>query len=463
MQKKALKWVRIIIILLLVLLILCLIVANFKTAPFITNIEVTESKRFDNQVIFNVEVGNYFFKLDKTTWCLLTNSGQQPDSSDEGWIKAANGYCSFTIENGDYDVFVKDKYGNINNVKNQKVKINKVLEIKTNKDSLYMYKGMTENLKYELVTIGDVNDIVSWTSEDDKIASVDQNGLVKANDYGTTKIMVTTNSGIKKSVTVYVPDFITKPVINFNKNYVSCGQFNKEEANLIDQTLFDRINDAGYQTRAAVIEAARFLTLEFNYRIHYFSENGRLNNYEPYKHVDGEGRFYHKGLYLNEEKYAQLEAGASLVGPATWGCEIPMFVNLPQYTYGNKYPNGLDCSGFVTWVLLNAGFDVGDIGAGENPTQFDLDDLGTKVKISKELLESDRVKVGDLIGNNGHMAVLAGKDENNYYIAESLNTTAGVVMTTISKSKLLTSTLYKHIILMDDVYKKDGNYSEMWN
>ena len=28
-------------------------------------------------------------------------------------------------------------------------------------------------------------------------------------------------------------------------------------------------------------------------------------------------------------------------------------------------PNGLDCSGFIAWVLKNAGFDPGDIGAGD--------------------------------------------------------------------------------------------------
>lgn len=26
--------------------------------------------------------------------------------------------------------------------------------------------------------------------------------------------------------------------------------------------------------------------------------------------------------------------------------------------------NGLDCSGFVSWVLLNAGYNPGDLGAG---------------------------------------------------------------------------------------------------
>ena len=124
--------------------------------------------------------------------------------------------------------------------------------------------------------------------------------------------------------------------------------------------------------------------------------------------------------------------------------------------------NYKDCSGFVTWALLNGGFDVGDIGAGENLEHNDLDDLGTKVYISDELMNSGKVKVGDLIGLNGHMAILAGWDDSNYYIAESLNNTGGVVITTVAKNKLVHNSIYKYIILMDEVYKNDGNYTNMW-
>ncbi len=462
MKKKVKILLIALVITIFIFGIILLVIVNYSAAPYVTNVEISDSKRFNDQVIFNVEVGNNFFKLDKNVWCLITEDKTRPARDDERWVKANDGYCSFTVPSGDYNVYVKDKYGNINDIDSQKVEINKILEIKTNKDAIYMYKGRVENLKYELVTIGNVNEEVTWSSKNEDIASVDSNGKVTGLNYGVTDIVLTTENGLSKNVTVYVSSFITKPVINFNKPYISCGQFSKEDNELIDKILFDRINDAGYKTRAGVIAAARFLALEFNYRVHYFSENGRLDNYAPYKHVDGEGRYYHRGLYLNEYKFAELEKGASLVGPATWGCKIEMFVKLPQYTYGNKYPNGLDCSGFVSWALLNGGFDIGDKGAGENKDHDDLDDLGTKVKITAELMNSGKVKVGDLIGNNGHMAILAGWDDKNYYIAESLNTTAGVVMTTVPKNKLLSSSLYKHIILMDDVYKEDGNYTNMW-
>ena len=460
-MKKIMKYGMLIIVsVVMIALIITLIVANYRVAPFITNIEISESKRFEDQVIFNVEVGNYFYKLNKDTWCLITTEEDKPSVDSSDWVKAVNDYCSFTVKDGDYDVYVKDSYGNMNDLYSQTVEINKVLDVKMNKDTIYMYKGRIEQLSYELVKLGDLEESVTWESEDEAIAKVDSDGNVTGVSYGTTYVKAVTESGTVGKTLVVVSSFITKPEINDKKSYLSCGQFTNEEATMIDNILFDRVDDAGYGTRAGVLAAARFLTLEFSYRVHYFYENGRLNNYEPYKYVDGEGRYYHRGLYLSKAKFNDL--AASFVGPAMWGCNLQNYTDWGPYVTGKYYPNGLDCSGFVTWALLNGGFDVGDIGAGANAEHYDLDDLGTKVTITEELMSTGKVKAGDLIGLNGHMAILAGWDSNNYYIAESLNTTGGVVMTTVKKKDLVNNSIYTYIILMDSVYKEDGNYTEMW-
>lgn len=460
MNERFAKYIWIALGGLAILIIGTLGVANFKVGPYIANIEITDSKRFHDQVIFNVEIGNYFFKIDKATWCLLSTDEKQPSKDSSGWVQASNGYCSFTVESGDYFVYVKDKYGNINDVNSQSVEINKVIEVKVSKSNIYMWKGQEETVTYEVIKLGNATDDVKWESSNPNIATVSEDGKVTGIDYGTATISAVSSEGVRGNITVVVSNFLTKPVINLKKSYIECKQFSSNEATMIDQMLFDRVETAGYKTRAGVIAAARFLTLEFNYRIHYFAENGRLKNYPPYKHVDGEGRYYHRGLYLDESKFKEITA--SLVGPAIWGCDLKTFTELPQYIYGHNYPNGLDCSGFVTWALLNGGFDVGDIGAGAHEDKYDLDDLGTKVYITDELMSSGKVKVGDLIGNNGHMAILAGWDENNYYIAESLNTTGGVVMTTVSRNNLVHNSIYDYIILMDAVYKEDGNYTNMW-
>ena len=206
----------------------------------------------------------------------------------------------------------------------------------------------------------------------------------------------------------------------------------------------------GYKTRAAVVEAARFLTLEFKYRIHYFYENGRLLTNGTRSYVDGEGRYYHKGLYLSNNKKDNIIA--SQYGPSIWGCDL--YTKILKETT----PNGLDCSGFISWTLLNAGFDVGDRGAGisKNKTN-DLDDLGKKVKINKESI--NQAKVGDLLSRDGHIGILIGIDNNNFYVAEALDYDLHVL--TYTKKELIKSD-WTYFINLDELYLNDGNLTNMW-
>lgn len=448
-----------IVVVVCILLVISLCICNFYFKPYVTNIDIVDSMQFDDMNIINVYVDNNPFKFNKDTWCLISTMDINPSKNDEGWVKAEKGYCSFTMESGDYHIYLKDNFGNVIDANNANVKINKVTKINIEKDVYYLYKGESTKINYNMDMIGVVDNTASFESSNPNIVSVD-NGIVYGNDYGTAYITLTSIDGKTSTTKVIVSNFIVKPDIYTNKSYVKCNQFTAEENKLLDDILEYRINNAGYGTRAGVIEAARFLTLQFAYEVPYFFENGRLENYEPYEYVDGEGRYYHKGLFLSSSKYDELVA--NFVGPAAWGCDLLNFTNNVQYIKGHYYPNGFDCSGFVTWALLNGGFDVGDIGAGTDPDHWDLTDIGEKVMITDELMNSGRVKVGDLIGLNGHMAILAGWDDNNYYIAESLNTTMGVVMTTVPRNKLVYNSIYKYIILMDGVYKEDGNYSNMW-
>ena len=455
MKKKVILTILSLIIL---LISLGYVLANFFVPPYIIKVEKQESIRYNDQVIINVSVGTYKWKMNKDLWCILVEDDTKPSKTDSGWVKASNDYCSFTVPEGDYTAYVKDSYGNIGDINSAIVKINKVLDIKTNKDILYMYIGREETISYDLVKLGNIDENVNFKSDNENIAKVDENGKVTGVNIGETFITLSIGD-TKKNVEVVVSSFITRPVINTSKPYISCGQFNKEDNDLLDAILADRVRDAGEGTRAGVVEAARFLALEFAFRVHYFYENGRLQNHGDELHVDGEGRYYHKGLYLDKSRYSLLES--RFVGPATWGCDLQNYTNWGPWVRGGMYPNGFDCSGFVTWALLNGGVDIGDIGAGPSDWH-DLDEAGEKVYITDELMASGRVKVGDLIGLPGHAAILAGWDDENYYIAESLNTTKGVVMTVVNKSKLVHNSIYTYIILMDNVYSGDGNLTNMW-
>ena len=60
-KKKIITSVGTIVIL---LLIIGVIISNYIVAPFVTDVEISDSKRYEDKVVFNVEVGNYFFKFD---------------------------------------------------------------------------------------------------------------------------------------------------------------------------------------------------------------------------------------------------------------------------------------------------------------------------------------------------------------------------------------------------------------
>ena len=387
-------------------------------------------------------------------YCYLSDKDEKPSSNSKDWVLAQNDTCILTGSFNNHYLYVKDSFGNITNLNVSGQKFLKNFETGLIYD-YYMIPGMEMDLN-SLKNYYVLNNNYSFVTDQSNIKL--ENGKVTALSKGDAVIKIGNEKDLK-GINIHVTDSIGDALLEQNKPLIKCNQFSYGEAKFIDSILANKVKEAGEGSRAAAIAVARFITLEFKYRVPYFFENGRLNNYDPYKHVDGEGRYYHKGLYLNESKYNELDE--SFVGPAIWGCDLLNFTTMEPYIAGEKYPNGLDCSGFISWLLYNAGFDMGDIGAGIDDEHLDFTDLGERVAITNDLMNSGRVKVGDLIGSNGHIAIIAGWDENNIYIAESLNTTGGVVMTTVKRSEL-TRSIYKHIILMDDFYKNNDNYTDMW-
>ena len=279
-----------------------------------------------------------------------------------------------------------------------------------------------------------------------------KNGFIKGLKEGSTKVTINAQNE-KREIEVIVTNLITKPELNNDKPYLKCGEYNKSDVALLESILEYKINEAGYLTRGGALAAARFLLLEFKNGIKYFNENGRLENHSSILHIDGEGRYYHKGLYLNEDKYSEI-VSSTPSGPKMWGCEL-------KNNYLNRYTeNGLNCSGFITWALYNAGYDIKDVGAGDfSYIHNELLDLRPRELISENLLNSNKIKAGDLIGFDGHIAMIIGIENNNYYIGESYET--GLRVRTFNINELINSE-FTDIILMDEYYKEEGNYKNMW-
>ena len=368
------------------------------------------------------------------------------------WKKiSTTGMCKFDVgKTGRYDLYVRK-----DNVSKKLDSVNETFNVTGVKKKYYIATGDKTKFLYKALTVGDGN--YSISSSNEKVAYVNDNTII-AKKSGTTEITIKSGSDEYKSV-VRVTGLIDKMPknYNYNRSFLSCNVFSEKESKLLEDILADRVKTAGYGTRAGVVAAARFLTLEFPYRIAYFSENGRLHE-SGVKYVDGEGRYYHKGLYLSESKFSSIEASDK--GPAIWGC--PLYSRPAKATRNN----GLDCSGFTTWVVLNGGFDIGDLPANSGgDSSNDLNGVGEEVQLTYEVAMSDKIKAGDLLGevtkSEGHSAIVVGVDDDNYYVAEALwISPLGVNINTYSKETFADN--FETVNLMDSYYKKQGNYTDMW-
>lgn len=332
-----------------------------------------------------------------------------------------------------------------------------VKSIKFKVDTFYLAIGESEKLNYDIESSKDDYKL-TWSSENEDIVSISDGKIVGVN-LGISVVTLKSESGKKAEVSVTVTDLIRKPELDDKKKFLPCHAYTEEEAHIIDEALRTRVLNKGEGTRAALIETIRFMTLSFKYKVSYFYENGRMHE-SGVRKADGEGRYYHKGLYLSEDKFKDIKV--SHKGPAIWGCPLTNLQDHNRYKPGAKMPNGLDCSGFVTWSLYNSGLDVGDIGAGINDRHKDMSDVGEMHSLTYEYANSGDYKVGDVIARWGHTALIAGKDSEYLYIAESL--LKGVRIEKVSY-KNPNSSLYKYyayINKMDKEYSKNDDYTDMW-
>ena len=318
-----------------------------------------------------------------------------------------------------------------------------IIELTIKSKTIYLIKGEEYKIDY--------NDKYNYQIDDNNVVSFNK-GTIKANSNGKAIVKVSTPAQ-SSEVTVYVTDLLVKATVNNSKSYLECHHYTEEQAELLDKVLEYKISEKGYETRAGAVEAVRFLTLNFPYRLKYFFENGRLDRSNSFfDYVDGEGRYYHKGLYLTDNKFSGLKA--TLRGPQPWGC------SMYNDTTKVNNPNGLDCSGFITWALVNAGYDPGDVGAGVN-NYNDITDIGTIVNFTdKDAFEN--VKVGDLVGRKGHIAMLIGIEDGKYYIGEALDRGEyDMHVYSYTKEELISSEL-TYFVYLDNYYKSDGNLTNMW-
>ena len=447
MPKKRSKKIKIdnliifVLTLILIIMISVLLYKHFKKQE-----EIKIKKIYMNN-------SNIIIRLDKDVECKIND--------DKKWISSKNKECVFDFVEKVEKIYTRTKNGNVIMHKADETFgiVNAVNVI----DTIYLIQGETEKLEYSVDSKGKVDKTARLTSSNESIVSIDGETL-KAVESGETTVKLTI-SNIEKEIKVYVTNMLVlKPAnFNYNKPYLSCGKYSESDNDLIDKVLEYKINKAGYLTRAGVVEAGRFITLNFPYRINYFSENGRMADWPK---ADGEGRYYHKGLYLNSSRFDRLNKDYIKNGPNPWGC--PIYSN----PAGGDRANGLDCSGLISWIIYQGGYDPSDMGAGIEGGRKDFTDLGEKQKID-EAVSKKTLKVGDLLSGDGetsgayrggHIAMLIGIHDGYYYVAEELwgkpSLSHGAVAQRYTESEFKYYFYWR--IDMDEFYGEDGNLTDYW-
>lgn len=419
-KKKKINLKLITILLLIVITILSIVIYNIYIA------KKEEYNRKTNYIVqSNIDGYKVYFKDEKN------NTTESLDVKEDTSIETYARYNTIHIEN---------------KINNEELTFNQ-------EDSYFKYYGdnnylLTSNGSYEIKYIyfnSNADIKLSFESNNDNI--IIKNNIITCNKSGDSSIYAIYGDKKIKLLDIKSSTLIVERPKEFDetKQFLTCEQYTKEENDELDLLLETKINEVGYKTRAGAVEALRFMTLDLPYRVQYFYENGR------YPYVDGEGRYYHKGLYLSTDRYNSLSR-PNAKNKGTWGCK------LYSEPYGTKMENGLDCSGLMCWALFNGGYDPDDI-RGANL----LLELGELVK-TKKAIESGKIKVGDFVHNyegESHIGMIIGIDDEYYYVAQAIwYKPNGVCITKFTKEEMVKRWI--DVVLLDEYYKDDGNLTNMW-
>lgn len=163
--------------------------------------------------------------------------------------------------------------------------------------------------------------------------------------------------------------------------------------------------------------------------------------------------------YLSEEENIPYFWGGkySMVGVnAEWNTQKPIPSSGSDIQFeGVEWPYGLDCSGFVSWAIINGGFkmEVSYTGAY-------LDYINPDVYIfNTQNLKSGKIKAGDLLYRNGHIAIITELDLENGIIkvAEEKGAEYGMVVTNTTIEEFVKKSNFSDIYSMEDYYNNQDN------
>ncbi len=205
------------------------------------------------------------------------------------------------------------------------------------------------------------------------------------------------------------------------------------------------VDDTGGSMNSGIISRARLNSFEVsdeccseNINFDYYSDlfEKYMKNYE---NSDIRSRTVAAALFLTTQlpKLPYFYGGGheisfdEFVGlNPKWGKIDSIVYDSEDQNTGEKYPYSYDCSGFVTWAMINAGYKFNNFL--ECPTSSELRDMGETRELKG--IDLSRVKAGDLAWMEGHIGLVVGVDVENkeVKIAHCSYSGAGMNITTMS-------------------------------
>ena len=328
-----------------------------------------------------------------------------------GIIENNNSFSYNILQNGVYHFDFYDIYGN---VKRETIEITEMMK------ELYC-TGVINRYGTNLVISGEdasKNSLYEWYINGIRIVDdITHDTLYKKinNVY-----IVVDNYGNKEKITCNIHneliyDFVYD--VNNTKPFMQCGTYTIYDKILLDEKLKNSIIQAGYGTRAGVVEAARFLVGGLSYKVPYLG---------PKKVDFSLGRYQKLGLNIGNS--------------SSWGCRV------------SGWTQGMDCTNFVDWAFIQNGMNLKNVyGMGNTYRLIDV---------------VNQIRVGDLLltpndESFSHVGIIIGIDNENIYVAEATTGKINaIVVTKLSKNNLPKKGSLSIAKLYN--YDRDGNITNMW-
>ena len=207
---------------------------------------------------------------------------------------------------------------------------------------------------------------------------------------------------------------------NNTKPFMECGTYTEFDRIKLNVKLKEAVNQAGYGTRAGVVEAARFLVGALDYKVPYLGQKSVNSSLGVYDVV---------GLNIGQ-------SGA-------WGCRISGWVQ------------GMDCTHFVNWAFVQNGMRTPSYSS----TYSNIKEAVTKAKVGDFFYKKCS---SECINDSGlsHIGMVIGIDSKNFYVAEATTGNINAIVVTKLEKNSIEKSKFDYIHYTK--YNSEGNVTNMW-